>query len=94
MGDRRGRPLAVWTDHLSCLSHEGMALDSKATPEERFSAWLAQQAPFPDQPPRPRHVRLPLRIRALAFVVGLALWVALLWSLGAQIRQLLHLLKA
>lgn len=70
-----------------------MALESKAIPEGQFNAWLAEHAPVPNRPPRLQQTRFPVWIRVVALVVGLFLWIALLSCLGAEVRQLLQILK-
>lgn len=66
-----------------------MALDSKATPEERFKAWLAEQEA--DRVPLPRN--LPARPRfwssTVPLLVCLLFWVVVLWRLGSGLMKTL-----
>lgn len=70
-----------------------MALESKATPEDRFNAWLAEQAPAPVRRSCLQRAGLLLWGRVAALIGGRFFCAALLWSLAANVRQLLQALQ-
>ena len=66
-----------------------MVIDPDQMPEKQFEAWLATQPVAPDRRRERHHVSVPIKARAAAFAISLALWIVLLWTIGASVRQLL-----